>query len=122
MATSADKLALADKHLAKAQLAWDPPDWADLSVWGFYCLEAAVEAAAIHHGISVKKTHWSRVTAAEKLHEGHGLPDVAGLLRDLNDSRKKIAYGDVAAPELDAEDVISAIEGYVDEVHQLIGP
>jgi hypothetical protein len=34
--------------------AWDPPDWADLSFFGFYCLEAAVEAAAIHHSVRVR--------------------------------------------------------------------
>ena len=121
MATAAEKLALARKHLEQARDAWDPPDWADLSFYGFYSLEAAVEAAAIHHGISVTRSHWSRVEAAEQLHKDHGLPDVAELLGDLNETRKSEAYGDVEAPELDAEDVISGIDTYVEAVDRLVG-
>jgi len=41
------KLALARHHLKRVLSAWDDPtDWDDLSLYGFYCLEAAVEAAA----------------------------------------------------------------------------
>lgn len=45
MATVEEKLALANKHLAKVQVAWDPPNWLELSLFGFYALEAAVDAA-----------------------------------------------------------------------------
>ena len=38
-----EKLELARRHLGRVQAAWDPPDWADLSLYGFYALEAAVE-------------------------------------------------------------------------------
>ena len=38
-----------------------------------------------------------------------GLDDVSGLLRDLNEARKSVAYGDIGLPELDAEDVASRI-------------
>jgi hypothetical protein len=36
--------------------------------------------------------------------------------RDLNDARKSQAYGDVAAPELDAEEVVCQIENYAEAV------
>lgn len=113
MATFEEKLALAQKHLDKVQLAWDPPDWLELSLFGFYALEAAVDAATIYHGLQVKKTHPARVAAARELHKDFGLPDIADLLRDLNETRKSEAYGEVAAPELDAEEVASEIESYI---------
>ena len=121
MGRADEKLELAQRHLQRVQAAWDPPDWADLSLYGFYALEAAVEAASTHLGLSVQKAHWARVGAAETLHRDHGLPDVAELLRDLNETRKSEAYGDVAAPQLDAADVASAIDLYVDAVANLLG-
>jgi hypothetical protein len=54
------------------------------------------------------------------LHKRHGLPDVAQLLRDLNNARKAAAYGDIPAPNLNAEDVAIEIEQYVDAVGQLL--
>ena len=120
MATPQDKLELAEKHLAKVELAWDPPDWLELSLFGFYALEAAVEAAALYFALEVKKNHPSRVTAARELHENFGLPDVAELLRDLNETRKSEAYGDVSAPDLEAEDVASQVESYILAVSDLL--
>ena len=119
--TAAEKLDLAQKHLERVQAAWDPPDWADLSLYGFYALEAAVEAACLHLGMTTQKAHWARVGAAEGLHRDHGLADVSALLRDLNETRKSEAYGDVDAPELDAEDVATKIGLYVDSVAKLLG-
>ena len=55
MATAQGKLELAEKHLERVQGAWDPPDWPQLSMFGFYALEAAVEAAALHYGLEVQK-------------------------------------------------------------------
>lgn len=120
MATVGDKLALAQKHLYKAQLAWDPPDWLELSLFGFYALEAAVDAAAIYYGIETKKNHPSRIDAARTLRDDFGMPDVELLLRDLNETRKSEAYGEVAAPDLDAEEVVSEIETFVEAVAQLV--
>ena len=90
MATPAEKLELAQRHLARVQGAWDPPDWPDLSLYGFYALEAAVEAAALHVELPARKAHWARVDAAQELHTKLGLPDVSDLLRDLNESRKSV--------------------------------
>lgn len=60
-----NKLELAQKHLEKVQVAWDDPtDWADLSLYGFYALEAAVDAARIHCGIDATKSHASRAESA----------------------------------------------------------
>ena len=122
MSKARDKLTLAETHLERVQAAWDPPDWPDLSLYGFYALEAAVEAACLHHGIAVQKAHWARVQAAATLHLQHGLPDVTDLLRDLNETRKSVAYGDVAAPPLNAEQVAGDIEEYINRVRALVEP
>ena len=96
-----DKLNLARRHLERVLVAWDTPtDWDNLSVYGFYCLEAAVEAAGMHVGLSASRKHWEKAETAGELHKKHGLPDVEQLLHDLNDARKAAAYGDVTAPDL----------------------
>jgi alkylation response protein AidB-like acyl-CoA dehydrogenase len=120
-ARSGNKLALARHHLNRVQSAWDDPtDWDDLSLYGFYCLEAAVGAAAACVRIVTSKKHWEKADVARELHGKHGLPDIEQLLRDLNDARKAAAYGDIPAPDLNAEDVASEIERYVDAVSDLI--
>jgi pyruvate-formate lyase len=96
------------------------PDWDDLSLYGFYCLEAAVEAAALHCGLRTSKKHWEKVDVALQLHKKKGLPDITELLRELNDARKAAAYGDIELPELDAEDTASEIEEYVEAVAALL--
>ena len=102
-------------------MAWESPtDWDDLSLYGFYCLEAAVAAAAAHVGLTSSTKHWEKVVAAGELHDKHGLPNVEHLLRDLNDARKAAAYGDAPAPSLDAEAVATQIERYVDAVARLL--
>jgi hypothetical protein len=116
-------LRLARRHLERVQAAWDTPtDWDDLSLYGFYCVEAAVEAAALHLGIKTPKKHWEKADIAVELHRNHALPDIADLLRDVNDARKATAYGDVLIPTgLDAEDVASDIEAYLDAVAKVLG-
>src|SRR6266851_9344664 len=106
MATGSNKLKLARRHLERVQGAWDDPtDWDDLSLYGFYCLEAAVEAAAIHVGLKTSRKHWEKVDTSAELREKFDLPDVEQLLRDLNDARKAAAYGDIDLPDLDAEEI-----------------
>lgn len=117
MALGSRKLAVARRHLNRVQAAWDDPtDWDDLSLYGFYCLEAAVEAAALHFGLRTSRKHWEKVDTASTLHKEKGLPDVSELLRDLNDARKAAAYGDTEVPDLEAESIASQIENYVDAV------
>jgi hypothetical protein len=118
--TAEQQLELAKKHLLRVQEAWDPPKWDDLSLYGFYCLENAVTAAATHANITFKRTHPGKADAARQLARAHALPNVEDLLKDLNDARKSEAYGDVAAPELDAEDLVSQIKNYVEAVEALL--
>jgi hypothetical protein len=109
------------RHLNRVQTAWhDPTDWDDLSLYGFYCLEAAVEAAALHCGLPTSKRHWEKVDTAFALHKAGRLPDVSDLLRDLNNARKAAAYGDTEVPDLDAESTASQIEVYVSAVAALL--
>jgi hypothetical protein len=117
----ATKLALAQRHLERVQAAWDDPvDWDDLSLYGFYCLEAAVEAAALHFGMQTTHIHAEKADIAFTLHEQYGLPDVSDLLVELNGARKAVAYGDVEPPELDPADVASEIEEFVQAVATLL--
>ena len=119
--TALESLDLARKQLERVRLAWvDPTDWDDLSLYGFYCLENAVAAAARHVGTEFRPTHPSKLEAARKLHDAHGLPDVSELLYNLNTARKAAVYGDIAAPELDAEQVATAIDEFVDAVASLM--
>jgi hypothetical protein len=69
-ATSAEqKLNLARHHLERVLDALpDPTDWDDLALYGFYCLEAAVEAAALHVGSRTTKRHWEKADIAAELH------------------------------------------------------
>jgi hypothetical protein len=119
---AASKLALAQRQLEVVQVAADEPvDWDDLSLYGFYCLENAVEAAALHFGIKTTHIHSEKADIASRLHEEQGLADVSDLLVDLNYARKAAAYGDVEPPELDPEDVASEIEAYVESVATILG-
>ena len=120
MSKKLEKLTLARRHLDRVQNAWDEPDWDDLSLYGFYCLEAAVEAAALHFGFRTSTKHWEKVDVALRLHKTKGLPDISDLLRKLNDARKAAAYGDIELPELDAEDTATEIEEYVEAVAALL--
>jgi hypothetical protein len=107
--------------LERVQAAWDAPtDWSDLSLYGFYCLEAAVMAAVAALDWEIKKTHPAKADAAERLHRDRGLPDSSDLLWQLNSARKGTAYGDVDIPELDAESVAVQLEEYVDAVEGLV--
>ena len=119
--TAQEKLELAHRHLERVQSAWDDPtDWDDLSLYGFYCIEAAVEAAAIHVGITSTTKHWQKANTATILHEQHGLPDVSDLMRTLNDARKAVAYGDIAQPIVDPEEVANSIESFVSAVEAFL--
>ena len=75
---------------------------------------------AVRVGMRTSKKHWEKADVAGELHRKRGLPDIEQLLRDLNDARKSAAYGDIPAPDLNAEDVASEIERYVDAVADLV--
>lgn len=118
---AAGKLSLAMSQLERVQMAWDPPDCADLSHYGFHALENAVDAACLHLGRPIQRTHPARPEAALWLHATHDFEDVSSLLRDLNETRKSESYGDVEAPELDAQETAAEIETFVEAIHALLG-
>lgn len=124
MATIDDKIKkieLAGQQLERVMKALDPPDWPDLSHYGFHALENAIDAACSHFGLEdAENQHWKRADLAVQLHRDHGLDDVSDLLRDLNETRKSEAYGDVTAPELDAENTAKTIERYVEAVEAIL--
>ena len=111
-------LQIAKSHLDRVQNSWDPPDWADMGTYGLYCLEALVRAAALKAGETPIRTHWGKADQARNLHQRQNLPDIEGLLNDLNTIRKAEAYGDTEFDEshYDAEDIASRIEEYFEAV------
>ena len=116
-----EQLNIARGRLERVQVAWyDPVDWADLSNYGLYALEAGVMAAARETGLAVKATHWAKAAAAGELAEAHDLDDVSDLMARLNEARKAANYGDMEAPEPDAEDVAAEVEAYLDAVEALL--
>lgn len=119
--TKASQLEMAWRHLERVQVAADDPvDWTDLSVYGFYCLEAAVDAAALHFQMKTSQKHFEKVDLADELHQKNGLPDISELLVDLNAARKAETYGDIQRPEFDPQDVATEIERYVEAVAALV--
>ena len=115
-------LELAKKQLEKVQSSLDDPiDWSDLSLYGFYCIENAVKAAALHFDLNVRKSHYRKAEVAEILAQKFGLPDVSEFLITLNTARKAESYGDIEFPEeLEAELAASEIEAYIVVVSELI--
>jgi hypothetical protein len=119
--TAQERLRLAKEQLQRVQnAASEPTDWKDLSLYGFYCLENAVCAAATHAGIRFSRSHPDKIRAAQRLSAEHGFSSVSALLIDLNDARKAAAYGDIDSPELDAEAVTSDLEQYVKAVEDFL--
>lgn len=113
MSDAHDLLDRAKHHLRRVLEAWpDPTDWEDLTIYGFYCVEAAVMAAATHSGLTVPPSHPAKADAASRLAARHGLPDVSRLLAVLNTARKAAAYGDRSLPSLNAEKLAREIEAY----------
>lgn len=121
MTSAAESLELAERHLDKVlAAAIEPTDWLDLALYGFYCLENAVMAAARRLDVPVARSHPSKLGVARALHDELGLPECASLLERLNQARKAVAYGDVDLPDLDANDVAEEIEEYVGAVRRLL--
>lgn len=111
----------AEQHYRRVQEAsHEPTDWSDLALYGFYCLEAAVMAAATYYGMKGTRSHLQKVKIAAVLHARHQLPDVSLLLPELNRARKAVAYGNVAMPKLDAKGLATEIELYVHAVQRIV--
>jgi hypothetical protein len=97
-------------------------DWTDLTVYGFYCLELALRAAAEYLGATITTNHLQKAELAKALAAEHNLPDVSALLLKLNKARKATGYGDVAIPAIDSDDLLAQLEGYVSAVGGLLAP
>ncbi len=123
--TAREALEVARRHLVRVDDAWGEPDWADLALYGFYCLEACVVAAALHLGLPLtKRTHPAKVEQARQLAAAYGLPEIDDLLVELNDRRKFEAYGDIELPEdedRDAQDTAAEIQAYFEAVEAVLG-
>ena len=119
--TAQDSFDLALRHLERVSVSsYDPTDWLELSTFGFYCLKAAVVAAALQLKRTRPGNHRDMVEESRYLTTEHHLPDIENLLVDLNTMRKHEAYGDINPPDsLDPEDVASEIEAYVEQVRKL---
>ena len=80
-------------------------------------------AAAEARGRKWQKNHAKKAELAENLAtDGVLSTDVSGRLRELNELRKDVAYGE-PGPELsafDAESLAAELEEFIDEVEQAI--
>ncbi len=117
-----ERLELARGQLAKVQTSWfDPTDWSDLTIYGMHACENAAMAAADKVAIPWKKTHWHKVDVAIQLHKEHGLPDIADLLKELNELRKGFSYGELTVrPSMSAEYIAGQVEEYVESVAKFL--
>ena len=88
-------------------------DLRDTVQWSFASLEAAIDALAEKHGITIGEQHWKRRAAATQLHGKRVLPrDLSELHQLLNEERKAMFYEgeDPDLGELTIEDVIREVE------------
>lgn len=117
------KLDLAKSHLERVRDGVMAEDRVEAVTWAFYAYESAVVAAAEREGVSWQKNHPSKAKAAAELHQSGALSrDVSETLRELNELRKDVAYGE-AGPDLetiDLEDLEAELEEFVEEITTLI--
>ncbi|MBA3866376.1 MAG: HEPN domain-containing protein [Solirubrobacterales bacterium] len=114
---SKPKVEVAREHLSKAQDEAAGGDLRDAVQWSFASLEAAIDALAEKHDISIDEKHWRRSEAATELADKGVLPkDLSDLHRLLNEERKAMFYEgeDPELGELSIEDVLAEIETAVE--------
>jgi uncharacterized protein (UPF0332 family) len=126
-----DRLEEAQAHLARARDqfdrasvdSWEPADPAECVTKCFYSYENALVAAATALGTAWTKKHYEKAALAKKLFEQNKLKtDVSDRLVKLNELRKDVSYGDPGEElsEVDLEDLVSELEGFLDEVRELV--
>lgn len=121
MADAKALLARAESRLRRARAAAPhPTDRYDLTIYGFYRVEAAVMAAATYVGLAVRRTHPGKSAAAERLAQDCGLPNVSVLLPMLNAARKAAAYGDTPLPAIDPVRLVRELDRYVSAVTKML--
>lgn len=118
------KLELARSQLARVQsAAWDPTDPANAVTWAFYAYENAIVAVAEAKGIPWEKHHWHKAQLARRFaDQGVLSTNVEDRLRELNDLRKDVAYGEPGPKlkELNLEDLSTDLEQFVEEVEKIL--
>lgn len=110
---SKPKVEVAREHLSKAQEEAAAGDLRDAVQWSFASLEAAIDALAEKHGITIEEQHWRRRDAARELRTKGVLPkDLSELHQLLNEERKAMFYEgeDPDLGELSIEDVLRDVE------------
>jgi hypothetical protein len=126
-----DRVKEAKAHLERARDqcdrasvdSWEPVDPAECVTKCFYSYENAVVAAATALGTAWTKKHYEKAALAKRLFEQNKLKtDVSDRLVELNELRKDVSYGDPGEQllEVDLEDLVSDLEGFLDEVAELM--
>ena len=126
-----DRFTDARKHLGRAQKQWDqaavdswePTEPAECVTKCFYAYENALVAAATALGARWTKNHHEKANLARKLFDENKLKtDVSDLLRDLNDLRKDVSYGEPGKDlaDMNLEEIVSNLETFLGEVDDLI--
>ena len=76
--TAQDSFDLALRHLERVSVSsYDPTDWLELSTFGFYCLEAAVVAAALQLKRTRPGNHRDKVEESSVPHDRASLRALA---------------------------------------------
>jgi len=89
----------------------------------FYAYENALVAAATALGVPWTKKHYEKAELAKRLFEDNKLKtDISDRLVQLNELRKDVSYGDPGEElsNVDLEDVVSDLEGFLDEVDEVV--
>jgi len=125
------RLVEARKHLTRAKEQWDqavvdswpPVEAAECVTKCFYSYENALVAAATALGVRWTKNHYQKADLARKLFDDNKVKtDVSDLLRDLNDLRKDVSYGEPGKElaDTDLEELVSNLETFLGDVDDLI--
>ena len=110
---SKPKVEVAREHLSKAQEEAAAGDLRDAVQWSFASLEAAIDALAEKHGITIEEQHWRRRDAARELRTKGVLPkDLSELHQLLNEERKAIEQ---APPD---KRLATIIDSYLTTLHR----
>jgi len=119
-----EHLELAKKQLEKAQIhSWEPAEPAECISKVFYAYENAVVALAEAKGVKWEKHHGRKADLAKAFaDEGILKSDISEKLRELNELRKDVAYGEPGfeLAETDLEEEVSNLETFIDDVERLI--
>jgi hypothetical protein len=88
-----DKKELARDHLGLASAEAEDGRLGPATTMLLHAVEAAIDALAEQRGIRTSPTHWRRGEIAAELYRAGVLPaDESGLIRLLNEERKRFAY------------------------------